>query len=144
MFCGFNSCSSAMMLHSTVLRNDSDITGKVVGQIGYGLTCGISIIETIVALAASALSLLAYPVSSTPLTYASKWLSSSTFSIVWSFVDFFLNPFVWRLVADERSAREIWQSGDLMYLPQNACTTYFACSGDETDFPGRIWSERNA
>ena len=144
MFSGIYSLSSALMLHSTVLRNTEGCTGKVIGQIGYGLTAVVAPIETIVALAASALSLLAYPVSSTPLNYSTKWLRSSAFSIVWSIVDFYLNTFITVLVADERSAREIWQKRDIMLFPRNACTAYFTCSGNEKDFPGSIWYQRNA
>lgn len=65
-------------------------------------------------------SLALYPVSSVPLEQSVNWLSSSSFSIVWSATDFLLNPFTAWLVADEPSTRQIAIGGDLMILPRGA------------------------
>jgi hypothetical protein len=115
-----NSFSSSLMLGTTLYRNQPGISNKLIAQAGYALIVTISGVETTAALAFSALSLVAYPFSSTPFEHSTKWLDSSLFSFVWSIADFGLNPFVLKLVADEKSARYMVQNGDLMMIPHDA------------------------
>ncbi len=115
-----NSFSSSLMFGTTLYRNQSGFSNKLIAQAGYALTAIVSAVETVAALAFSALSLTAYPFSSTPFECSTKWLGSSAFSLGWSVTDFILNLFVLKLVADERSARQILQSGNLMKIPQGA------------------------
>jgi hypothetical protein len=115
-----DSFSSRLMLDTTLYRNQPGIANKVIAQAGYALTALVSAAETAAALAFSALSLIAYPFSSKPFEYSTKWLGSSGFSLGWSATNFFLNLFVARLVADEKSARQILRSGDLMMIPPGA------------------------
>ncbi len=115
-----NSFSISLMLGTTLYRNQSGVSNKVIAQVGYALAVVVSAVETVAALAFSALSLVAYPFSSTPFEHSTKWLGSSAFSLGWSIVDSVLNPFVLKLVADEKSARRILQSGDLMMIPHGA------------------------
>ena len=120
MSIGMNSFSSSLMLGTTLYRNQPGVTNKLIAQAGYALTAAVSAVETVAALAFSALSLVAYPFSSTPFEHSTKWLSSSAFSLGWSVTDFILNLFILKLVADEKSARKILQSGNLMMLPHGA------------------------
>lgn len=115
-----NSISSGLMLGTTLYRNQPGIFNKLIAQAGYSLTALVSVVETVAAFAFTALSLLAYPFSSTPFEYTTKWLGSSAFSLGWSIADFFLNFFVFKLVADEKSARKILESGDLLMIPRGA------------------------
>lgn len=115
-----NSFSSSLMLGITTYRNQPGVSNKLIAQAGYALTAVVSAVETVAALTFSALSLVVYPFSSTPFEHSTKWLGSSAFSIGWSVVDFILNPFVFLLVADEKSARQILQSGNLMIIPRGA------------------------
>lgn len=115
-----NSFSSGLMLGITLYRNQPGSASKAVAQVGYALTALASVVETTVALPFATLSLLAYPFSSIPFEYTSKWIASSAFSFGWSVVDLFLNPFMYNLVADEKSALHILQSGDLTMLPFGA------------------------
>ena len=115
-----NSFSSSLMLGTTLYRNQPGVTNKLIAQAGYALTAVVSAVETVTALAFSALSLVAYPFSSTPFEHSTKWLGSSAFSLGWSVADFILNLFVLELVADEKSARKILQSGNLMRIPHGA------------------------
>lgn len=115
-----NSFSSSLMLGTTLYRNQPGVSNKIIAQAGYALIALVSTVETAAALAFSALSLLAYPFSSTPFELSVQWLGSSTFALGWSLTDFLLNLFVVRMVADEPSARQILHSGDLMRMPANA------------------------
>lgn len=115
-----NSLSSGCMYITTQYRNQPGVFNKLIAQGGYALTAGVSAVETVAALAFSALSLVACPISSTPFQYSTQWLGSSSFSLGWSITDFALNLFVERLVADEKSARLILKSGDLMTIPRGA------------------------
>lgn len=115
-----NSFSSSLMLGTTLYRNQPGVTNKVIAQAGYALTAVVASVETVAALVFTALSLAASPFSSTPFLLSMKWLSSSYFSLGWSAIDFFLNLFVLKLVADEKSARQILQSGNLTVIPHGA------------------------
>ncbi len=115
-----NSFSSSLILGITLYRNQQGVTNKLIAQAGYALTAIVSAVETVAALAFLTLSLVAYPFSSTPFKHSTKWLASSAFSLEWSVADFVLNLFVSKLVADERSARKIHQSGNFMMLPRDA------------------------
>ncbi len=115
-----DSLSSSLMTGITLYRNDSRVFNKVQAQFAYALAFVSSLVETATALVFTALSLLALPVSREPTNRCLKWLASSSFSIGWSFADFFLNPFCAVVVADENSARQIATSGNLLALPCNA------------------------
>lgn len=115
-----NSFSSALMLGTTLYRNQEGLGNKIIAQAGYQLIAKIALTETVAALAFSALSLIAYPISSEPFEHAIKWLRSSAFSLGWSIIDFFLNPFMKVMVADEKSARQILYSRNLVLIPTGA------------------------
>ncbi len=108
-----DSLSSSLMLGITLYRNVPSVCNKIQAQLGYALVLVSSLVETATALAFTTLSLLTLPISREPTKKCFKWLSSSAFTIGWSFVDFFLNPFVVVAVADEKSARQ---------LASNSCT----------------------
>jgi hypothetical protein len=115
-----NSLSSSLVLGVTLYRNQPGVSNKCLAQVGYASTTAVAAVESIAALAFCAGSLALYPVSSAPLENSVNWLSSSSFSIVWSATDFLLNPFVLKLVADASSARQIANSGNLMRIPRGA------------------------
>lgn len=104
----------------TLYRNTSSFFNKIQAQVGYALVFVSSLVESVFAAAFTLLSLLALPVSREPTKRCLNWLASSTFTIGWSFVDFFLNPFLLVVVADEKSARHIATSGDLLRFPPSA------------------------
>jgi hypothetical protein len=115
-----NSLASSLILGVTLYRNQPGISNKCLAQVGYASTAAVATVESVAALTFCAGSLALYPLSSAPLEQSVNWLSSSSFSIVWSATDFLLNPFVSTLVADEQSARQIANSGNLMTIPQGA------------------------
>ena len=115
-----NSLSSSLMLGVTLYRNRQDAPGKLLAQVGYGLIPLVAAVETVAALAFSALSLAIYPWSREPFEHASKWLDSSLFSFGWSAVDFLLNLFVTPLIADEETARLMVQRRDIQRIPHRA------------------------
>jgi hypothetical protein len=115
-----NSLSSSLILGVTLYRNQPGVSNKCLAQVGYASTAAVATVESVAALTFCAGSLALYPVSSAPLQQSASWLSSSSFSIIWSATDFLLNPFVVRLVADEPSARQIANSGNLMRIPRGA------------------------
>jgi hypothetical protein len=115
-----NSLSSGLIFGVTLYRNQPGVGNKVLAQWGYALTATVAIVESVAALAITAGSAAFYPVDPLPLKNSVNWLSSSSFSVVWSAADFLLNPGVERLVADEKSARQIASNGDLMRIPRGA------------------------
>lgn len=116
-----HSLSSSLMLGTTLHRNEEGVSNKLRAQVGYALIAVVAAVETVVALAFSALTLAMLPCSSgKPLMYSVVWLSSSVFSLGWSLINFCLNPFAHTLVADEKTAWRILQSGDLMRFPAGA------------------------
>lgn len=115
-----NSFSSSLMLGTTLYRNQHGFSNKLIAQVGYALTALVAVIETIAASLFLGLSLLTLPFSSTPSKQALFWLGSSAFCIGWSITDFFLNPWVNVLVADQKSARQILNNGNLMEIPHKA------------------------
>lgn len=115
-----NSFSSGLMLGVTLYRNQVGTLNKVIAQVAYALIAVIAATETVAACAFCALSLVVYPLSSTPFDHCAEWAGSSAFSIGWSMTDFILNLFVARLVADEKSARAILHSRNLMAIPPGA------------------------
>ncbi len=125
-----NSLSSSLIFGVTLFRNQPGIANnKILGAVGYALVATIAAIESIAAVIFGVISLPLIVLGKTePLSQSVKWLSSSTFCLGWSIVDFFLNFFTVVLVADERSAREILESGNLMMIPQNAAL-YFRYQG---------------
>lgn len=118
---GFNSISSALMYDLTRLRNRSD-TGKKIAVVGYPCITAAALVESAAAALACAASTAVYPVTSTPLNFSARWLSSSYFTIYWSAVDFFLNFGVVNLIADEESARRAVGTGNIMRLPRGSIT----------------------
>jgi hypothetical protein len=115
-----NSFSSGLIYGTTLYRNQPGVSYKLIAQAGYALTAVVSAVETFVALAFSALSLIVYPISSTPFEHSTKWLGSSAFSLGWSVGDFVINLFMLKLVADEKSVRKMLQNGNLMMMPHGA------------------------
>ncbi len=115
-----NSFSSSLILGTTIYRNEPGICNKIIAQVSYALIIPVALVESVAALAFSALSLLALPFSATPLRNSFECFKSSTFSLGWAFVDFFLNPFMATLVADEKSARRILESRNFMVIPRGA------------------------
>lgn len=115
-----NSFSSGLMQKITVCRNQPGISNKIIGQAAYALIVGVSAIETVVTLAFSALSLAALAFSRKPFECSTQRLSSSAFCLGWSVADFFLNPFFNVLVADEKSARKMLKSRNLIKIPSGA------------------------
>lgn len=115
-----NSLSSSLMLGITLFRNQPGSANKFIAQVGYALTAVVAAIETLAALVFFALSLPICLLSITPLNISAKWLNSSIFSLGWSITDFFLNLVVLKMIADEKSARVVLQSGDLMSVPAGA------------------------
>lgn len=108
------------MYHTSLYRNDRGIGNKIIAQIAYGLTAVVAMVESIAALIFLAFSAVAYLFSPELLANATKWIGSSTFSIIWAVADFILNPFVSPLVADEQSARSLFKSGRLFQIPASA------------------------
>ncbi len=117
-----NSLSSSLMTGVTLYRNQAGFGNKVGAQAGYALVAAVAVVETVAALVSSvaALVLSLAMFSSTPIAHTFKWVNSSAFCVGWSIGDFFLNPFVLVLAGDEKSARSIVESGDLMRLPHDA------------------------
>ena len=105
-----DSVSSNLMSDVTLDRNEHGIRPKFIGQLGYGLISVAAVVETVVSGVFILASLLFYPCNPEYTFNALEWFSSSSFSILWSFTDFILNPFVDKLVPDEKGAREIFYS----------------------------------
>lgn len=118
-----DSLSSSLMLGTTLYRNQPGFSNKLVGQVGYALVALVSAVESCAALAFVILSLTVYSVYSAPAEHAVQWFISSSFSLGWSVVDFFFNPFVPILVADEGSALQMFLNRDLVRIPHNALLT---------------------
>lgn len=121
-----NSFSAALMLGTTLYRNQiggpdyGHLIYKINAQFGYGLITVIATVETTVALIFLALSVLILPFSSAVFPHAFSWLSSSLFCILWSIIDFTLNPLTSELVADEQSARLMFSPNYTIYnIPPN-------------------------
>ncbi|MBS0620852.1 MAG: hypothetical protein JSS61_05290 [Verrucomicrobia bacterium] len=114
------SVSASLMLGITILRNQPGFSNKLAAQGGYAVIALASLVETVFAATATVFGLLIHGASPKPYQYAKQWVASSAFTLGWSVVDFFLNPFVQRLVADETSAREVLRSCNLMMIPSGA------------------------
>jgi hypothetical protein len=114
-----HSLSSSLMFGTTLYRNQAGIVNKGVAQAGYALIAVVAVVETVVAAFFTTLCLVASPFNLAPFDRAGVWLLSSTFSIVWAGVDFVLNPFVVRLIADEGSAMLV-RLRNLMLIPRGA------------------------
>ncbi len=111
------SISASLMRDLTLYRNQPGIGNKCFAQIGYAATAVIATAETVASIANYAYSSAFLPNNKEK---SINWLSSSSFSIVWAAADFLLNPFCIVLVADEKSARKIASSGNLLKLPHGA------------------------
>ena len=119
----FKSFSSELIFENTVNKNRSSSRANItLAGFGYALTSVVSIIETI---AASTFALLSLPFSLSGIDNkifdaSLERFNSSSFCLLWSVVDFILNPSIAVLVADETSARKIANSGNILYLPEGA------------------------
>lgn len=114
------SLSSSFMTGITLYRNDQGILNKIHAQLGYFLVFVCSLVESVVAAIFFTLSLIFLPVSQEPKQRCFSWLKSSTFTIGWSFFDFWFNPFAWSMVADEKSAWYMCTNGSFVLLPPDA------------------------
>lgn len=115
------SLASNLMYSNTKMRNEGDEEVlRAISQVGYALILVIALVESAVALPFTLLSLITLPFTRAIFYESVSWLKSSSFTILWSVVDLVLNPFMDRLVADERSARIIYFSGNLFVVPQGA------------------------
>jgi hypothetical protein len=114
------SYSSSLMHGTTLYRNQSGVINKIFAQAGYALISLAAAIETIAATIFCFISLVCFPFSSKPLEYGKKWIKSSAFSIGWSLIDFFLNPFAVKLVSEEKMARRVLKSGNIFQIPRSA------------------------
>jgi hypothetical protein len=124
MIVEMNSFSSSLMFSTTLFRNQSGVANKVTAQVGYALIAAVAAVESAVALAFTALSMIfswclpcCFPLS---YQHSTTWLGSSALSLGWSLANFCLNPCIRALVADERSVRHMIQNGDIMMLPPGA------------------------
>lgn len=117
---GLHSYSSSLMLGTTLFRNQSGIRNKLIAQAGYAMIAVIATAESVAALAACLFSIFISPCSIAPLKRHLCWLESSLFTIPWSVVDFLLNPFVLKLVANESSAHNMYKQCDLLNIPSGA------------------------
>lgn len=111
-----DSFSSSLMLGTTCYRNQPGVCKKSFAQGVYPIITVVAAIETVAALIFCTLSLPLYPCSSSPLKESVIWLKSSSFTILWSFTDFFLNPFLHVLAANESQARALASSRDIYAL----------------------------
>jgi len=118
--CSLNSLSSSLLFGVTLYRNNSGICGRIAAQIGYFFTGLVAVIESVSATILMGFSLVFYPISSTPFERTVNWLSSCSFCIVWSTMDFIISPFVHVLIADENSAQKVATTFQLFSLPRNA------------------------
>ena len=117
----FNSLSSSLIFGVSLIRNQQpSIANKCAGQFGYALTALVALVEYAVSSVFTALTVLIYPISSTPFEFAIRWLGSSQFVLIWSLFDFIFNPFADNLIADELSARSTATSRQLFTLPHAA------------------------
>ncbi len=119
-----HSVSSGMMLGITLYRNHSGLGGKIVAELSYAVTAIVALVETVAATAFCALSFIFYPFS-TPLFNSSfdrslEQLKSSSFTIIWSLFDVAVNPIARVLVADEKSARWLFENRQFFRIPPGA------------------------
>jgi hypothetical protein len=115
-----NSLSSGLIYGVTLYRNQPGVFNKLTAIAGYALVAMVATAETIATLAFTLLSTIMIPFSRTPFQLSVQWLGSSAFCLGWSITNFCLNLFVPVLVADERSARNILETGNLMVIPDGA------------------------
>lgn len=117
-----HSVSSSMLFGITCFGNQGGIGRKILAEFGYGLTVVVATVETAAAVVFWGASEL-NPQSSRPCQNAKAWLESSSFSIAWAATDCVLNLYRFKLIADEKSARQMIQmmrEGDLMRYPSDA------------------------
>lgn len=88
----------------TLQRNQPGLHGKVLAQAGFAFIACAALVETIFASLLTLGSLFLLPCSVKPFLYTVNWISSSSFSLMWSLCSFFVNPFMDKMVADEASA----------------------------------------
>lgn len=116
----FDSLASSLIFGVTMKKNRSPQGLSILSQVGYGVAAVVALVETAVAVVFTGLGFALTPWDRTPFNNSVIWLKSSSFSIAWASVNFILNLFTWRLIADERSAREVANSLDWLNLPHRA------------------------
>lgn len=113
-----DSLSTTLVVQTASYQNQDKIN-KYLSQIAFAIIPMIALVETAAALTFTALSLIAYPCSSKPLEFSVKWLKSSSFAIIWSLVNFCINPLskfllCERLIVSEQEARQMLQNRQLI------------------------------
>jgi hypothetical protein len=101
------SFSTALMDVTNGIRNKDGILNKVVAEGIYPMITTISLIETVVMSIFTALSLFTLPFTSECFNYCFEELKSSSFAIIWSVFNIFINPFCSKVAVYEMQAREI-------------------------------------
>jgi hypothetical protein len=101
------SFSTALIAENNGFRNRPGILNKVVAEGIYPMITTISLIETVVSFIFTALSLLILPFTTECFNYCFEELKSSSFAIIWSVFNIFLNPFCSKVAEYEMHAREI-------------------------------------
>lgn len=115
-----NSLSSSLILGVTLYRNQTGFSNKCKAQVGYASIAVVALVESVAASIFCACSLALYPFSSAPFQQSAKWLGSSSFCIAWSAIDFLLNPFIEKLVADEQSTLLMIKNRNIVMIPRDA------------------------
>lgn len=95
------------MTHLTLIRNERGCTGKLIAQPCYGVLCLGALVETTTA---SLFLLFSLPVAlfyKKIFQWSVIWLSSASFTVVWSSSAFCANLFVKQLIANESQATTI-------------------------------------
>ncbi len=115
-----NSLSSSLMTGINLYRNNPGLLNKAQAQVAFPIVTITAVVETIAASIFTILSALTLLFTNSYFTHSLTQLKSSSFTIIWSIVDFLINPFCHTVVADEESAKFIAQTGELFLMPRNA------------------------
>ena len=110
------SLSSNVMSGIIFHRNQPGSFKKAQAQIALPFVTVAATIETVVASIFTLLSTLALPATNVYFNGSIKLLKSSSFTILWSIVDFFMNPFCYVLAAEEEHAMGIAVRGNIAFL----------------------------
>lgn len=108
-----DSLSTTLIAKTMYYQNQGKINSYL-SQLALAIIPVIALVETAAALTFTTLSLVAYPFSSKPLDFSVKWLKSSAFAIIWSLVDFCINPFYGSMVVSEQEARQMMRNGQII------------------------------
>lgn len=103
----FLSLSSALMCGVTVYRNQPAAANKLLAEAGYAVTACVAVIETVAAGILCVGAYLITPLNPSLFDHTAAHLASSSFCIVWSIANLFLNLFAdsGTMMADEHHAR---------------------------------------